>query len=148
MNFFPMAKDGNISPDRKYHYGKIFIHNNIWTFCGNHILIKFFFGCIIDIKRNSKRSDENLLHWKLTSNWMYFYALFNEYLVSSHKTLYHCIEWIVGRQCMLVVDNFHVKIRYISTHFSYVFSSCTGIALSNCLNAKKIRLEYEIHNIA
>ena len=48
-------KHSNISPGRKYHYVKIYIHNNVWKFCGDHILIKFFFGCIIDIQKNFKK---------------------------------------------------------------------------------------------
>ena len=48
--------------------------NNVLKFYGDHVLIKFFFGCIIDIqkkkKKYSKGSDENLIHWKLASNWM------------------------------------------------------------------------------
>ena len=36
------------------------------------------------------------------------------------------------QQRMLVVDNFHVKIRYTYTHFyPYVFKSCIGFMLSN-----------------
>ena len=38
-----------------HHYGKIYIHNNVWKFCGDHILSKFFFGCKIDIQRNLKK---------------------------------------------------------------------------------------------
>ena len=33
----------------------IYIHNNVWKFCGDHILIKFFFGWIIDIQKNFKK---------------------------------------------------------------------------------------------
>ena len=67
---------------------------------------------------------------------------------------------------MIVIDNFHVKIRYTYPYFFICFKSCIGFVLSNCandknvymfscfssfvltncLNAKKIRLEYEIHN--
>ena len=48
--------DGNISPGRKYHYGTIYIHiMNVWKFCGDHILIKFFFGCIVDIQKSFKK---------------------------------------------------------------------------------------------
>ena len=61
LGIFPIVKDGNISPGRKY-YIKIYIHINVWKFCGDHILIKFFFGCIIDVQKNPKRSDEKLLH--------------------------------------------------------------------------------------
>ena len=39
----------------EYHYGKIYTHNSVWKFCGDHILIKFFFGCIIDILKNYKK---------------------------------------------------------------------------------------------
>ena len=52
---FAIVKDGNISPGRKYLYEKIYIHNNVWKFCGDHILIKFFFGCITDIQTNFKK---------------------------------------------------------------------------------------------
>ena len=31
----PIIKDGNISPDKKYRYEKIYIHNNVWKFCGD-----------------------------------------------------------------------------------------------------------------
>ena len=40
---------------------------------------------------------------------------------------------------MPVVDNFHVKIRYIYTHiFLYVFKSCNGFIQSNCVNEKNM----------
>ena len=42
----PIVKVGIISPGRKY---------NVWRLCGNHILIKFFCGCIIDIQINFKK---------------------------------------------------------------------------------------------
>ena len=29
-----IVKNGNISPGRKYHYLKIYIHNNVWRFSG------------------------------------------------------------------------------------------------------------------
>ena len=48
-------KDGNISPSRKYHYGMLHIHNNVWKFCAEHILIQFFFGCIIDIQKKYQK---------------------------------------------------------------------------------------------
>ena len=41
--------------------GMIYIDKNVWKFCGDHILIKFFFGFIIDIQKNFKKSDK-LLH--------------------------------------------------------------------------------------
>ena len=45
-------------------------------------------------------------------------------------------------QRMLVVENFHVKIRYSYTHFFHMFfKCCVGFVLSNCLNTKKIHLE-------
>ena len=44
-----------IFPDRKYHYGKTYIHNNVRKFCGDHISIKFFFGYIIDIQKDFKK---------------------------------------------------------------------------------------------
>ena len=31
--------------------GKIYIHNNVWKFCGDNILIKFFFGCRLEIQK-------------------------------------------------------------------------------------------------
>ena len=34
--------------------GFTYIHN-VWKFCGDHISIKFFFGCIIDIQKNVKK---------------------------------------------------------------------------------------------
>ena len=55
LRIFPIVKDGDISPGRKYHYEKIYIHNNAWKFCGDHILIKFFFWCIIEIQKNFKK---------------------------------------------------------------------------------------------
>ena len=35
------------------------IHNNGWKFCGDHILINFFFECIIDMEKifKKKRSE-------------------------------------------------------------------------------------------
>ena len=39
----------------EFYYEKIYIHNNIWKFCDDHILIKFFFGCIIDIQKNFEK---------------------------------------------------------------------------------------------
>ena len=47
-------KDGKISPGRKYYYLMTYIYNNVRKFCGEHILIKFFFRCIIDIQKNFK----------------------------------------------------------------------------------------------
>ena len=32
-----------------------YTHNNILKFCGGHILIKFFFGCIIHIQKKFKK---------------------------------------------------------------------------------------------
>ena len=50
-------------------------------------------------------------------------------------SLYRVYCWKIIQQRMLVVDNFHVKIRYTYTHFfSYVFESCIGFMLSNCVN--------------
>ena len=51
-----IAKDGSdILPGRKF-YGKISIHNNLWKLkYGENILIKFFFGSIIDIQNNYKK---------------------------------------------------------------------------------------------
>ena len=58
-----MQQYGNISPPgRKYHYGKIYIYNNIWKFCGDYILIKFFFECIIGIQKNCNKKQ-----WEPTS---------------------------------------------------------------------------------
>ena len=37
------------------NYGEIYIHNNVWNFYGDHILIKFFFGFIIDIQKSFKK---------------------------------------------------------------------------------------------
>ena len=34
---------------------KIYIQNIVWKFCGDHILIKFFFERIIDIQTNFKK---------------------------------------------------------------------------------------------
>ena len=54
-------------------------------------------------------------------------------------SLYWVYCWKIIQQRMLVIHNFHVKIRYIYTHFfSYVFKSCIGFVLSNCVNAKNV----------
>ena len=45
-------------------------------------------------------------------------------LVISHKPLYHCII----QQCMLVVHNFHVKIRYTYTNFFICFSKVVSVS--------------------
>ena len=52
---FPIVKNDNNSPSRKYLYAKIYIHNNVWKICGDHFLIKFFFWCIIDIKKKFQK---------------------------------------------------------------------------------------------
>ena len=37
----------------------IICYNIVWKFfCGDHILIKFFFGCIIDIQKKLKKKKE------------------------------------------------------------------------------------------
>ena len=41
--------------DSKYHYGKIYVHNIEQKLCGDYILIKFFFECIIYIQKNVKK---------------------------------------------------------------------------------------------
>ena len=37
----------------EFFYEEIYIHNNVWTFCGDdtHTLIKFFFGCLTDVQK-------------------------------------------------------------------------------------------------
>ena len=64
-----------------YHLYSIYLkQNNSISQCFLYILIKLFLGCIIDIQKIGKRSDEILFHWKLTSNWMHFYGFnFNEH---------------------------------------------------------------------
>ena len=96
-------------------------------------------------------------------------------LPQAFVSLYRVYCWKIIQQCMLVVDNFHVKIRYTYTRYSHMFLkvvlvSCyqnmrmkemciyfhmffknsVGFVLSNCLKAKKkkIPLECEIHNTA
>ena len=39
----------------EYQYERIYIHNNVRKFCGDHILIKFFPVCTINIQKNSKK---------------------------------------------------------------------------------------------
>ena len=64
-------------------------------------------------------------------------SLYYKNYIWSIPTMYRCIKYII-RQCVLVVDNFRVKIRYTYTHiFSYVFKSCIDSVLSNCANEKK-----------
>ena len=54
--------------------------------------------------------------------------------------VYRVYCWTIIQQCMLVVDNFHVKIRYTYTHFCHMFfKSCIGFVLSNCANEQKFR---------
>ena len=53
-----------------------------------HILIKFFFGCIIDHKKILKRRVENLFHWKLARN-----TIFNEHCWCS------CPMCVKSRRC-------------------------------------------------
>ena len=43
----------------------------------------------------------------------------------------YCLTII--QQCMLVVDNLHVKIQYIYTYFFHIFKSCTCFVLSNLM---------------
>ena len=73
---FPIVKDDNISPGRKYCYGKIYIrvHNNEWKFCGAHILIKCFFGCIKIYKKIPK---------KATRSWQPMNAFLSSFLRTS-----------------------------------------------------------------
>ena len=39
----------------KYHYGNIYIHRNVFKFCGGYLLIKFCFGCIIDTQKKCQK---------------------------------------------------------------------------------------------
>ena len=75
--------------------------------------------------------------WSIMPTFSKIFGQFTQVVVS----LYWVYYWTIIQQCMLVVDNFHVKIRYTYTHFFHMFfKSCVGFVLSNCLNVKKIHL--------
>ena len=76
----------------KYHYGQIYIHNdvhnNVWKFCGDHILITFFFGCINIqkyLKKYSKRSDNN---FSFTEDWQGTDVMFVSYVCKKPKMIH------------------------------------------------------------
>ena len=75
-----------------------------------HILIEFFFRCIIDPqKKISKRSDESLLHW------IHVYALFNEHC------WYSCPMYVKSRRYS-TYGNYWCRRLIICHSVAYFFS--------------------------
>ena len=52
--------------------------------------------------------------------------------------LYLVYCWKIIQQRMLVVNNFHIKIRYIYRYLLHVFKSCIGFMLLKCVNENNV----------
>ena len=74
--FFLIVKDDNVSPGIKYQYGKIYMHNNVWKLCDEYILIKVFFGCIIDIQKYFKKKRRETASMKADKQLNAFLCVF------------------------------------------------------------------------
>ena len=75
--------------------GKIYIRNNIWKYCDDYILTKFFFGCAIDSPKNFKKNrqepaslqaDKQLITFL---RWFYrILLMFRSYVYKKQKMIF------------------------------------------------------------
>ena len=77
-----------------YHYGNIYIHSNVvWKFCGGHLLINFFFGCIIDTQTNFKKNRREHASQKADKQ-------FKAFLSSFWRTLWMLVSYVSKKSKM------------------------------------------------
>ena len=92
-------------------------------------------------------TDERLFVWKYKYKYLLSYNIWPTHTsrcIVIWSVLY-C--WTIIQQCMLVVDKFHVKMRYTYTHFLHMFfKSFVGSELNKLFECKKKRNTFGIRN--
>ena len=94
------------------------IHNNVWKFYGDHVLNKFFFGCIIDIQKKIKKERREHASLKADKQLNAFYALFSEYCWCSWPMCVKRQRWPAprGNWCLRLIRIVMIMILILTDH--------------------------------